>query len=226
MGTSGISSGFPLLSQSSGQVAHVLRTRSPLGLPRCCHRLDPVRLACMKHAASVRPEPGSNSPSRSHPPLAGRALIWRVGRGLNLARLAQEPTVVRSQCILTTAASPATEVVSAVARTGFWLFLFRSQGATTGHASFRKEVPSTPRRHLDTHRGEAPAALEVTSCAAHRCSVRCFPSGAARYFTTLSRAVKSHCRLGTSGQLFGAPLARPRPGDRPVARYGEAPWPD
>ena len=32
MGTSGISSGFPLLSRSSGQVAHVLLTRSPLGL--------------------------------------------------------------------------------------------------------------------------------------------------------------------------------------------------
>src|SRR5487761_127884 len=64
MGISGISTGFPVLSRSSGQVAHVLLTRSPLGLHRCCHRLDPVRLACIKHAASVRPEPGSNSPSR------------------------------------------------------------------------------------------------------------------------------------------------------------------
>ena len=27
--------------------------------------MDPVRLACVKHAASVRPEPGSNSPSRT-----------------------------------------------------------------------------------------------------------------------------------------------------------------
>ncbi|MCU1493719.1 MAG: hypothetical protein JWO62_1483 [Acidimicrobiaceae bacterium] len=43
----------------------MLRTRSPLGLHRCCHRVDPVRLACIRHAASVRPEPGSNSPSRS-----------------------------------------------------------------------------------------------------------------------------------------------------------------
>ena len=64
MGASGISTGFPVLSQSSGQVAHVLLTRSPLGLHRCCHRMDLVRLACIKHAASVRPEPGSNSPSR------------------------------------------------------------------------------------------------------------------------------------------------------------------
>ena len=67
VGASGISSGFPLLSQSLGQVAHVFRTRSPLGLPRCCHRMDLVRLACVRHAASVRPEPGSNSPSRSAP---------------------------------------------------------------------------------------------------------------------------------------------------------------
>ncbi len=28
---------------------------------------DPVRLACVRHAASVRPEPGSNSPSKSRP---------------------------------------------------------------------------------------------------------------------------------------------------------------
>ena len=67
MGISGISSGFPGLSRSSGQVAHVLLTRSPLGLHQCCHRLDLVRLACVRHAASVRPEPGSNSPSRSPP---------------------------------------------------------------------------------------------------------------------------------------------------------------
>jgi hypothetical protein len=64
MGASGISSPFGGLSQTSGQVPHVLLTRSPLGLLRCCHRLDLVRLACVKHAASVRPEPGSNSPSK------------------------------------------------------------------------------------------------------------------------------------------------------------------
>jgi hypothetical protein len=64
MRASGISSGFPGLSQSLGQVAHVLLTRSPLGLPEYCYSLDPVRLACVKHAASVRPEPESNSPSK------------------------------------------------------------------------------------------------------------------------------------------------------------------
>ena len=53
-----------MLSQSSGQVAHVLLTRSPLSLHRYCYRMESVRLACVRHAASVRPEPGSNSPSR------------------------------------------------------------------------------------------------------------------------------------------------------------------
>ena len=62
---SGISPSFLGLSQSSGQVSHVLLTRSPLGLHRSEDQLDLARLACVKHAASVRPEPGSNSPSKT-----------------------------------------------------------------------------------------------------------------------------------------------------------------
>jgi hypothetical protein len=62
---SGISPGFPELSQSQGQVTHVLLTRSPL-IP---HRSRfTARLACVRHAASVHPEPGSNSPSQTHHP--------------------------------------------------------------------------------------------------------------------------------------------------------------
>src|SRR5690606_19812050 len=56
---SGISTRFRELSQTSGQVAYVLLTRPPLTLPR---RIRSARLACIRHAASVRPEPGSNSP--------------------------------------------------------------------------------------------------------------------------------------------------------------------
>jgi hypothetical protein len=58
---SGISSGFPGLFQSLGQVTHVLLTRSPLIAREQALEVT-VRLACVKHAASVRPEPGSNSP--------------------------------------------------------------------------------------------------------------------------------------------------------------------
>ena len=54
----GISTRFRVLSPSLSQVAHALLTRSPLSAPR---RARSVRLACIKHAASVRPEPGSNS---------------------------------------------------------------------------------------------------------------------------------------------------------------------
>ena len=59
----GISPGFPGLSLTLGQVGHVLLTRSPLGSSRASSGAL-VRLACVKHAASVRPEPGSNSPLR------------------------------------------------------------------------------------------------------------------------------------------------------------------
>ena len=54
----GISSRFQLLSPTERQVPHALLTRSPLSNNRSHY---PVRLACVRHAASVRPEPGSNS---------------------------------------------------------------------------------------------------------------------------------------------------------------------
>src|SRR5689334_4559009 len=60
---SGINHRFRWLSQSQGQITHVLLTRSPLEY----HRSGlSARLACVKHAASVRPEPGSNSPSKTY----------------------------------------------------------------------------------------------------------------------------------------------------------------
>ena len=46
------------------QVAHALLTRPPLSLLRSIRRLpsaNSVRLECVMHAASVHPEPGSNS---------------------------------------------------------------------------------------------------------------------------------------------------------------------
>ena len=52
----GISSRFQLLSPCVRQVTHALLTRPPLSQSKCF-----ARLACVKHAASVHPEPGSNS---------------------------------------------------------------------------------------------------------------------------------------------------------------------
>ena len=58
----GISSRFQLLSPTERQVAHALLTRPPLRfkINRSFIQIS-VRLACVRHAASVRPEPGSNS---------------------------------------------------------------------------------------------------------------------------------------------------------------------
>ena len=58
----GISNLFRLLSPCLGQIVHALLTRPPL----TSNRSSPsARLACVKHAASVRPEPGSNSDVQS-----------------------------------------------------------------------------------------------------------------------------------------------------------------
>ena len=60
----GISARFHALFPSQRQVAHALLTRPPLSSESICrsfnHRI-PVRLECVMHAASVYPEPGSNS---------------------------------------------------------------------------------------------------------------------------------------------------------------------
>ena len=66
---SGISPAFAGLFLTGGQVAHVLLTRSPLYSSPCGDFL--ARLACVRHAASVRSEPGSNSPSILGPSCEG-----------------------------------------------------------------------------------------------------------------------------------------------------------
>ena len=53
-----VSKNYPSLR---GQVAYVLLTRSPLLQTKQAWSSS-VRLACIRHAASVYPEPGSNSP--------------------------------------------------------------------------------------------------------------------------------------------------------------------
>ena len=70
MTSSGISSPFGLLFQTSGQVTNAILTRSPLRSSASSEDSSKlsVRLACIRHAASVHPEPGSNSSSFSlHP---------------------------------------------------------------------------------------------------------------------------------------------------------------
>ena len=60
----GISVRFQTLSPSQRQVAHALLTRPPLSFKNASRRINSqssVRLECVMHAASVHPEPGSNS---------------------------------------------------------------------------------------------------------------------------------------------------------------------
>ena len=64
----GISTCFQVLSPCLGQIVHALLTRPPLEHKPSSRNLPlhvPARLACVKHAASVRPEPGSNSDVQS-----------------------------------------------------------------------------------------------------------------------------------------------------------------
>ena len=56
----GIRRRFHRLCPSHGYVAHALRTLVPVAASVLLHRAAP-RLACVKPAASVHPEPGSNS---------------------------------------------------------------------------------------------------------------------------------------------------------------------
>ena len=60
----GISVRFQTLSPIQRQVAHALLTRPPLNYlcaSRRINKSNSVRLECVMHAASVHPEPGSNS---------------------------------------------------------------------------------------------------------------------------------------------------------------------
>ena len=59
---SGITHRFRWLPPSARQLPHAFLTRPPREPPEG----DPVRLACIRHAASVDPEPGSNSPPSAY----------------------------------------------------------------------------------------------------------------------------------------------------------------
>ena len=64
-----------------GQVGHALLTRSPLS-PTKQAWPDPVRLACVKHAASVHPEPESNPPQKTS---------WKANKRLSKRKKTDHP---------------------------------------------------------------------------------------------------------------------------------------
>ena len=66
----GITSRFQLLFPSTRQVIHALLTRPPLWWKSIRkYQIITVRLACVRHAASVHPEPGSNSHVKNEHPV-------------------------------------------------------------------------------------------------------------------------------------------------------------
>src|SRR5579872_1074023 len=104
----GISLAFARVSPTEGKVAHVLRTRSPRAHFLYCYRKLRVRLACVKHAASVRSEPGSNSHLK--------LVLVNFSRNLHSGKT-EKRTVDRS--------------VSQKKPNGFWLVLSDCQRAGT-----------------------------------------------------------------------------------------------
>ena len=101
----GISVSLETLSPARGQIAHVLLTRSPLySGTEAPFR---VRLACLIHAASVRSEPGSNSPlsknlsdERRTNPSLGHVLIYGATRVRKESRLGGTSTGHEQVCAI------------------------------------------------------------------------------------------------------------------------------
>ena len=105
--------------------------------------MERVRLACVRHAASVRPEPGSNSPSRLQATLdlTRRSTVDRESESCHVLTRTMTTTGTANPrrgsracvyCVLTYNPSSPANRRARIARTGFWLSLFRFQGAT-GH---------------------------------------------------------------------------------------------
>src|SRR4051812_49767131 len=68
------------LPPARGEAPLVLLSRPPLPPPR---KTRTVRLACFRHAASVYPEPGSNSPSELSELHMFLRTLWLLQRSLN-----------------------------------------------------------------------------------------------------------------------------------------------
>ena len=95
----GISTCFQVLSPCLGQIAHALLTCPPLECTASSRNLPqyiPARLACVKHAASVRPEPGSNSDVQSLSSSAVPGL--GLAKALNLSQQIRRLLSQKSDC--------------------------------------------------------------------------------------------------------------------------------
>ena len=119
--------------------------------------MDPVRLACVKHAASVRPEPGSNSPSKISLPIVRSfrtehvvvRLFWKAGcfateAGNQLAQNGYASSGFRHQtlsvkCIDFLDVHPRRNERPALTF-GYLCFVFKEQGGRQLHTLLGAEV--------------------------------------------------------------------------------------
>ena len=143
MRVSGISTGFPVLSRSSGQVPHVLLTRSPLST-----RASPG-FSFDLHVLGAPPAFVLSQDQTLHRDFNPTRIIWwsmksesrRSGsllpRSGNFARRPPK------------GAHRAELMMTCLATRPHWLLasLFRFQGATTRHRNGRHPFPQAPSRH-------------------------------------------------------------------------------
>ena len=172
----GISPGFPRLFPTSGQVSHVLLTRSPLYSWYCYHFL--VRLACVRHAASVDSEPGSNS--RLKPDVPRQGVAGPIIRG---SKTADDHLLVRSLEL-----DPS---VSKTHRTHHPTGLSRLARSTCCQRPFRfppercvpveRRSPYGDRPSSKTHQPYREFRTTVNQTAAHSCAQLCMYGNCCSY---------------------------------------------
>ena len=130
---SGISPPFGRLSQARGQVTYVLLTRAPLYSGSCPPFL--ARLACVRHAASVRSEPGSNSPVES----------WSANLHEGRAGVSRRTAIDASDLASTTSRAVRSITLGNLFRAenllgkGALLFSFQRPGVSAGRPSLIRE---------------------------------------------------------------------------------------
>ncbi len=187
----GISPGFPRLFPARGQVSHVLLTRAPL-YSRGCPRFL-VRLACVRHAASVDSEPGSNSRLKPDVLPTGRSEDRHPGNTEQARRNPGQPYSVRS------------------------LDMTRLLDLTTGTFNLlSKTVAFPPERRVQSNPRTNPRVLETFQTYRELTP----PVNAANHFGNLRhRRFRASCGAGAAPAFVVASAARDKPFSRlPTAR--------
>jgi hypothetical protein len=185
-----ISPPFGRLSTTWGQITYVLLTRAPLY--RGCPFL--ARLACVKRAANVRSEPGSNSPVESCPPRPAKARWCSHSKSVTCRG--------RSGCLRIAALAVVRLCLSGTSRcTKQTTVRSRAHVICRHTTQFSRTEPRTS-GHVDrTFSRSDRRSLSLES--AHRVSAFCGAATLAHRFSSVKRLL--HFRASSA---LGHPLAR------------------